>query len=80
MISSCTGTPVKIVIMRASGNQTLKNAIEGKGASASIRGGFEVEIIDGVPISGESTKHMIDFGKLNSKALKNAPKVDINDL
>ena len=75
-----TGARDKIVIMTAYENQMLKSTIEGKGAGASIRGGFQVAIIEGIPISVESAKHMIAFGKLDPKALEDAHIVDVDDL
>jgi DNA polymerase III gamma/tau subunit len=76
--SKHTGTPDQVIIMTAAENQSYSNTIESKGAS--IKGGFKVAIIEGLPISVQSAKHLISYGKLKQSDLDNATIVDVDDL
>ncbi|KIC95483.1 hypothetical protein [Flavihumibacter solisilvae] len=71
--------PEKIIIMTAWENQMLKSIIEGKGTPAYMRV-RRVLLIDGLPITEESAKHLVAFGKLEQEHLDRAELVDIFDL
>jgi hypothetical protein len=77
--SKHSGAEDQIVIMTAHENQLYNRTIESR-RKGSIQGGFKVAIIEGIPVSVESAKHMVQFGKLDPKALQNAQILDVDDL
>ncbi|HEY8401379.1 MAG TPA: polymorphic toxin type 5 domain-containing protein [Cytophagaceae bacterium] len=76
--SKHTGARDQVVIMTAAENQLYNQTVETKGSS--IRGGFKVAIIDGIPVSVRSAQHLIQYGKLDQKVLDNATIVDVDEL